>query len=73
MDVFTPDMPGGFRPDGFDWPVHQVLLGQDTLIIENLGPGLAKVAGHRVEIVAVPSRIHDSDAGPVVPLARAID
>ncbi|WP_166789787.1 MULTISPECIES: cyclase family protein [unclassified Cryobacterium] len=72
MDVFTPDLPDGFRPDGFDWPVHQILLGHDTLIIENLGPGLAKVAGHRVEVLAVPIRVHDSDAGPVVPLARVI-
>lgn len=73
MDVFTPDLPGRFRPDGFDWPVHQVLLGNDTLIIENLGPGIAEAAGHRVEIVAAPTRIKDSDAGLVIPLARIID
>lgn len=72
MDVFTPDAPDGFRPEGFDWPVHQVLLGNDTLIVENLGPGLAEAVGKRVEIVCVPFHIHDSDASPVVPLARVI-
>jgi arylformamidase len=72
MDVFTPDAPDGFRPEGFDWPVHQSLLGNDTLIVENLGPGLAAVAGRRVEIVCVPFHIHDSDGSPVVPLARVI-
>jgi arylformamidase len=56
MDVFTPDAPDVLRSEGFDWPVHQVLLGNDTLIVENLGPGIAAVAGQRVVIVSNPRR-----------------
>ena len=73
MDVVTPDLPDGHRPEGFSWPVHHVLLGADVLIIENLGPGLAEVAGHRLEIVARPMRLEGSDGAPVVPLARVVD
>lgn len=73
IDVFTPDLPGNFRPEGFDWPVHQILLGNDTLIIENLGTNLERVAGHRVDISAVPVRVAGAEGGFVVPLARITD
>jgi arylformamidase len=73
FDVFTPDLPDGFRPDGFNWPVHRILLGNDTLVIENLGPGLRDVAGHRLEILAVPFALEGADASPLVPLARVVD
>lgn len=73
VDFFTPDLPGGFRPENFDWPVHQILLGNETLIVENLGVGLLRLLDKRVEILCVPLRLDDADAGPVVPLARIID
>lgn len=72
VDVFTPDLPDGSRPEGFNWPVHQILLGNDTLIIENLGPGVRDVVGHRLEILAVPFAIAGGDASPLVPLARIV-
>ncbi|MQA83850.1 MAG: hypothetical protein GEV03_04235 [Streptosporangiales bacterium] len=73
VDTVTPDMPGARRPPDFDFPVHTRLLGRDILIIENLGPGLATLAGRRVEVMAVPFAIEDGDASPVVPLARPRD
>lgn len=74
VDVQTPDMAPSIRPsEGFDWPVHHTLLPRGILIIENLGPGLELVTGHRVEILAVPLRVRGADGAPVVPLARVIE
>ena len=73
FDVYTPDLPEGLRPDGFNWPVHLILLGNDTLVIENLGPGLKDIVGHRVDVLAVPFAIEGADASPLVPLARIAD
>lgn len=71
-DTMTPDMAEPQRPAGFDWPVHRLLLGQDVLIIENLGPGLERLVGRRIEVVATPVRIEGADGAPVVALARAV-
>jgi arylformamidase len=68
-DTVTPDLPGPHRPEGFDWPVHQRLLGNEVLVIENLGPGLAKLLNRRVTVAAVPFRIEGADASPITPLA----
>ena len=72
VDTVTPDLPGPHRPEGFDFPVHRRLLGSDVLIVENLGPGLAQLAGHRIEFRAAPFAIEGGDASPIVPLARAL-
>jgi kynurenine formamidase len=49
--------------------VHQRLLGNDVLVIENLGPGLAEVLNQRVTVAAVPFRIEGADASPITALA----
>jgi arylformamidase len=72
VDTITPDLPGPHRPRGFDFPVHRRLLGHDVLIVENLGPGLARLAGHRIEFRAAPFAIEGGDASPIVPLARVV-
>ena len=69
VDTITPDLPGPFRPQGFDFPVHTRLLGNDILVIENLGVGLKEVLGKRVTVAAVPFRIEGGDASPITPLA----
>jgi arylformamidase len=68
-DVLTPDMPAHRRPKPFPYPVHTELLGSDILIIENLGPGLAKVLGRPFLFVMAPITIPAADASPIVPLA----
>jgi arylformamidase len=68
-DVPTPDMPAHRRPAPFSYPVHTELLSRDILIIENLGPGLAKVLGSPVLFVMAPITIPAADASPIVPLA----
>ncbi len=68
-DTVTPDLPGPLRPPGFDFPVHLRLLGNDVLIIENLGPGLKEVLNRRVTVAAVPFRIEGGDASPITALA----
>lgn len=73
VDVLTPDLPEGFRPEGFGWPVHRILLGADVLVLENLGPRIAQVTGHRLDVFAVPMTITGADAAPVVPLVRVTD
>jgi kynurenine formamidase len=69
VDTLTPDLPGPRRPPGFDFPVHARLLGNDILIIENLGVGLKRILRKRTLVLAAPLRIEGGDASPVVPLA----
>jgi arylformamidase len=70
VDTLTPDLPSVARPDdGYDFPIHSTLLGADVLIVENLGPNLARLLGRRFLLVAAPLRIEGGDASPVVPIA----
>jgi arylformamidase len=68
-DVLTPDQPAHRRPTPFPYPVHTELLSRDILIIENLGPGIAKVLGRPFMFVMAPITIPAADASPIVPLA----
>lgn len=70
FDLMTPDMPEPLRPRGFDWPVHQILLGNDVLVMENLSAALAEFVGQRLEISAVPMPIRGADGAPCVPVVR---
>lgn len=69
VDTITPDCPAEMRPPRFDYPVHTRLLGNDVLIIENLGPGVKEVVGRWFTLAVGPFRISGADASPVVPLA----
>ncbi len=70
VDTLTPDLAASSRPaGGYDLPVHNLLLGSDVLIIENLGPNLRGLLGQRFLLVAAPLRIAGGDAAPVVPVA----
>jgi arylformamidase len=73
VDTVTPDLPGAHRPDSYDFPIHMRLLGNDVLIIENLGPNLSRLLGHRLHVLAVPFAIEGGDASPIIPLARIDD
>ena len=72
MDTPTPDLPVDRRPDGFDWPVHHVLLSHGVLIVEHL-TGLTELAGQRIEAFLLPLRIEGSDGSPVRAVARRLD
>ena len=72
MDTPTPDLPVDRRPDGFDWPVHHVLLSHGVLIVEHL-TGLTELAGQRIEAFLLPLRIEGSDGSPVRAIARRLD
>jgi kynurenine formamidase len=74
LDLQTPDRPASQRGPQFGFPAHRILLGADCLIVENLGPGLAALAGHRLQVVAVPLPLPGADGSPVRPLAwRTLD
>lgn len=64
VDLLTPDAPESAREPTFDWPVHHRLLGNDVLIIENLGPNLVDLVGLRVEVSAAPLIIRGADGAP---------
>jgi arylformamidase len=64
VDVPTPDRPEDSRGPGFAWPVHHRLLGNDVLIIENLGANLERLIGQRVDISAPPLAIRGGDGAP---------
>lgn len=64
IDAVTPDLPLVRRPDSFAFPVHNILLGNEVLIAENLA-SLASAAGRRVHITAFPLNVRGGDAGHV--------
>ncbi len=72
VDTLTPDLPGRHRPQGFEWPVHHILLEVGVLIGElvRIAPDLR---GHRVEAMFAAVNIEGSDGAPVRAMARAID
>jgi arylformamidase len=69
VDMITPDLPVHRRPQGFDFPVHRTLLGNDVLIAENL-TNLDGLGGRRVRLLAFPLAIRGGDAGPARILAE---
>jgi kynurenine formamidase len=64
VDCVTVDMPVAVRPPDFAYPIHRTLLGNNVLIVENLGD-LSSLAGKRLKIYAFPLKITGSDAGHV--------
>ena len=71
VDTGTPDLPVALRPDGFTWPVHQILLGAGVLVAEHL-TNLAGLTGSRVELVLAPLNIRGADGAPVRALGRPV-
>jgi len=69
VDFATPDLAVDRRPPGFDWPVHQVLLGHGVLIAEQL-TNLRPLAGRRIEAMFLALRIEGADGGPARVIAR---
>jgi len=65
----TAQQSAGVSPRGFGFPVRTRLLGNDILVIENLGLGLEEVLGKRVAVAAAPFRIREGDASSIAPLA----
>lgn len=62
IDCITVDLPTPLRQQGFDFPVHRVLLGNGVLIAENV-TNLSKIVGKKTRILAFPLRVKGSDAG----------
>lgn len=71
IDCSTPDLTAHKRPEGFDWPVHQILLSRGVLIAEHL-TNLRSLANRRVEAMFLALPIVGSDGGPARVLARPI-
>lgn len=68
-DTVSPDYPIPMQDPGYLWPVHERLLGNDILVVENLGPGLKELLGKRVTFVGAPLRIQGSEGSPLAALA----
>jgi len=64
LDVTTVDLPVPLRGEGFDFPVHKILLQNDVLIIEHLGPGLKDLLNRRVTVACFPVKILGADGAP---------
>jgi kynurenine formamidase len=62
IDCITVDLPTPMRPQGFDFPVHKMLLGNNVLIAENV-TNLGTIVGKKTRIMALPLRVKGSDAG----------
>ena len=72
VDTPTPELPLDKRPQGFDWPVHHVLLREGVLISEHVMSARA-LAGRRVEFLFLPLNIVGGDGAPARVLARPIE
>lgn len=72
VDFGTPDMAPNRRHEGFDWPVHQILLSRGVLIAEHMN-NLRTLAGRRAEMMFLGLNIVGSDGAPLRAIARAID
>lgn len=71
VDFTTPDMPNCRRPEGFDWPVHHVLLAHGVIIAEHLR-NVKPLSGGRAEFVFCALNIARADGAPARVLARPI-
>jgi len=71
VDFATPDLAHEAREDGFDWPVHRVLLGQGVLICEHVA-AVADLDGRRVETIFAGLPIRSADGAPARVLARPL-
>jgi len=71
VDFATPDLAHEAREVGFDWPVHQILLGQGVLICEHLA-AVAHLDGRRVETIFAGLPIRSADGAPARVLARPL-
>ncbi|MCZ6561999.1 MAG: cyclase family protein [Deltaproteobacteria bacterium] len=61
IDCITVDLPTPMRQQGFEFPVHRILLGNGVLIAENVA-NLGEVAGKKIRILALPLKVKESDA-----------
>ena len=71
VDFATPDQALDARGEGFDWPVHKILLSNGTLIAENVAD-LEPLAGKRVEVMVGALCIRGSDGSPARIAARPV-
>ena len=71
VDMPTPDIAVARREPGFNWPVHQILLGAGILIAEHV-TNLEPLGGQRVEALFAPISIGGADGGPVRAIARPV-
>lgn len=72
VDFATPDLALPKRPPDFDWPVHQILLGNGVLVAENLAD-MSALADQRVEVVCGALNVEGADGSPARILARTVE
>lgn len=72
VDFSTPDLTAHQRPQGFTWPVHQILLSRGVLVAEHL-TNLRALANSRVEAMFLALPIAGSDGAPARVLARPLE
>jgi kynurenine formamidase len=70
MDTMSPELPGPRRPPGYPLPVHQILLGAEVLIAENLN--LEQAEPGRYEVFAFPLSIISGDGAPARIVGRRL-
>jgi len=71
VDFSTPDLTVHRRPEGFTWPVHQVLLANGVLIAEHIA-NLDALENTAIEAMFLGLNIQDSDGMPARAIARRI-
>jgi kynurenine formamidase len=69
VDMPTPEISIQKRPQGFDWPVHRILLRDGVLIAEGVANACSLV-GRRAELMFLPLNIMGGDGAPARALAR---
>ncbi|HVA23368.1 MAG TPA: cyclase family protein [Chloroflexota bacterium] len=71
VDCVNVDMPIADRPAGYTRPIHNTLLGNDILIVENL-TNLGAIAGKRARVFAFPIKYKDGDGAQTRVVAELV-
>lgn len=71
IDFSSPEIAAHRRPEGFDFPIHRILLGHGVLIAEHV-TNYATLAGQTVEAMFAAISIAGSDGGLTRAIARPL-
>lgn len=71
VDFSSPDLTAHKRPEGFNWPVHNILLSNGVLIAEHV-TNHAQFGGQAVEAMFLGIKVVQGDGAPARAIARRL-
>jgi len=71
VDFSSPDLTAHRRPQGFNWPVHNILLSNGVLIAEHV-TNYQHLAGAEIEAMFLGIKVTQGDGAPARVIARPL-